>query len=247
MVSPAEKTFWIIRNNEQCGPYCLKDVSEFLKKGDLSTQDLAWSDGETEWKPLAELLPASASTRLFKPLQIGILCVGALALIGGVALIGFKSSPQEPQDNAAAVSAHAGFLGGTEEDVEAILGSSTGYTPDRLSSSDAGDYARNYSFNGDRAIVQYSSSGKARTASVSPTRALPYGQIADFFRLATGERSWSKDSFIPPKDNADGSHAPACQKYVSGSGQYWALDIRNEHPMVSPWIYEVIVFSDNVD
>ena len=54
---------YVSRAGQEFGPYSLDDVNAYLESGQLNANDLAWFEGETDWKPLRELfgLPASAN------------------------------------------------------------------------------------------------------------------------------------------------------------------------------------------
>lgn len=245
---PPSDEIWIARDQKQYGPYPKQTALELLQSGELLEQDLAWTMGEQDWKPLAELLTAAPSKRPFSILQLTIVTLGALALLVAAVLgLGLFSRHQTQNDDTT-LRKHAGLLGGTEAEVGATLGASTATFED-LSSSDLQKkhQARRYSLNGNQVIVQYTEAGKACEFSIKPTNALQEREIAELLILATGETSWRKTDFIPPKDNEDGTHAPSAQKYESGSGYFWALDVRNEHPMVWPWLYQFSVWAKRVD
>jgi hypothetical protein len=46
----------IARNDQEFGPYSLDEVNAKLASGELNYDDLAWFDGEPDWKPLREIL-----------------------------------------------------------------------------------------------------------------------------------------------------------------------------------------------
>lgn len=48
---------WIGRNGERHGPYQEEQVRDWLRSGQLSTDDLAWYDGLADWQPLSVLFP----------------------------------------------------------------------------------------------------------------------------------------------------------------------------------------------
>jgi hypothetical protein len=48
--------FYVLKNDEQTGPFSLIDVRERLKKGEFAYSDLAWRDGLAEWTPLKDLM-----------------------------------------------------------------------------------------------------------------------------------------------------------------------------------------------
>ena len=54
---------FVSRDGQEFGPYTLDDVNAYLASGQLNASDLAWFEGEADWKPLRELfgLPASAN------------------------------------------------------------------------------------------------------------------------------------------------------------------------------------------
>jgi hypothetical protein len=50
----------IHRDGQQLGPYTLEQARNLLTRGELTPADLAWSDGATEWVPLAQVLKGGA-------------------------------------------------------------------------------------------------------------------------------------------------------------------------------------------
>ena len=57
------KTYHILRNGEQSDPHPLDELKTRLAAGELSEEDLCWSEGMSEWQPLRRVLspgPASA-------------------------------------------------------------------------------------------------------------------------------------------------------------------------------------------
>lgn len=48
---------YISRNGEQFGPYTEEQAREYLASGQLTAEDLAWQEGQTEWVALTTLLP----------------------------------------------------------------------------------------------------------------------------------------------------------------------------------------------
>lgn len=48
---------WIGRNGERHGPYQEEQISEWLRSGQLSPDDLGWYDGLADWRPLSLLFP----------------------------------------------------------------------------------------------------------------------------------------------------------------------------------------------
>ena len=47
---------WIGRDGERHGPYKEDDVRQWLRSGQVSSQDLAWYEGLADWQPLSVLL-----------------------------------------------------------------------------------------------------------------------------------------------------------------------------------------------
>ncbi|HUA79100.1 MAG TPA: RDD family protein [Dyella sp.] len=48
---------WIGRQGERHGPYQEEQVREWLRSGQLSTDDLGWYEGLADWQPLSVLFP----------------------------------------------------------------------------------------------------------------------------------------------------------------------------------------------
>jgi hypothetical protein len=46
---------FILRAGQETGPYTPHEVHDRLASGRLTSQDLGWHEGESDWKPLAEL------------------------------------------------------------------------------------------------------------------------------------------------------------------------------------------------
>ncbi|MEP6670392.1 MAG: DUF4339 domain-containing protein [Chthoniobacter sp.] len=51
----------IFKNGQNHGPFPEKDVIAFLKSGRLTTADMGWREGCTEWAPLSKLLENAAA------------------------------------------------------------------------------------------------------------------------------------------------------------------------------------------
>jgi uncharacterized RDD family membrane protein YckC len=60
----------IHRNGEQYGPYGLEEVRGHLRDGAISADDLAWSDGMPDWRPLREILPSDEPRVTAIPLPV---------------------------------------------------------------------------------------------------------------------------------------------------------------------------------
>ena len=50
----------IAKNGQRMGPYSETQVREMLAAGSIATTDLAWYEGMADWKPVSQVLPASA-------------------------------------------------------------------------------------------------------------------------------------------------------------------------------------------
>lgn len=48
---------WIGRNGERNGPYAETDVRQWLRDGQVGSEDLGWYEGLTDWQPLGVLFP----------------------------------------------------------------------------------------------------------------------------------------------------------------------------------------------
>ncbi|WP_233840094.1 RDD family protein [Dyella sp. 2HG41-7] len=48
---------WIGRQGERHGPYQEQQIKDWLRSGQLSTDDLGWYDGLADWQPLSVLFP----------------------------------------------------------------------------------------------------------------------------------------------------------------------------------------------
>lgn len=56
------KSYHIIRNEEQTGPHTLEEITSKLTAGELSRNDLCWTEGMAEWAPIREVLPIVNAT-----------------------------------------------------------------------------------------------------------------------------------------------------------------------------------------
>lgn len=57
------RAFWLFLEGERHGPVSETDVAARLLRGELSLDDLAWTEGRADWEPLAsfpELLPSAS-------------------------------------------------------------------------------------------------------------------------------------------------------------------------------------------
>ena len=54
------ENYTIARGSEQFGPYTRTQIDEYLAAGTLQPTDLAWTDGQTDWIPLSQLVAAGA-------------------------------------------------------------------------------------------------------------------------------------------------------------------------------------------
>lgn len=55
------KEFMIARDGQQYGPYSTEDLLQYLKDGQVSLDDLVWSEGMEDWRPLREVRDQLAS------------------------------------------------------------------------------------------------------------------------------------------------------------------------------------------
>lgn len=53
--------YYISRNGENLGPYTEAQIRDQLTSGALTVEDHAWKDGESDWKPLGQLLASGPS------------------------------------------------------------------------------------------------------------------------------------------------------------------------------------------
>jgi hypothetical protein len=51
-----ERAIYVLKNQQETGPYREAEIADLLKRGEGSPQDLAWCEGEVEWMPLGRLL-----------------------------------------------------------------------------------------------------------------------------------------------------------------------------------------------
>src|SRR5438552_2834767 len=49
---------FIHKNDQQMGPFSSEDIHAMLERGEITTQDFAWTDGLPDWQPLSSLLSA---------------------------------------------------------------------------------------------------------------------------------------------------------------------------------------------
>ncbi len=56
------KTYHIIRNDKQSGPYTLEEITTKFTAGELSRDDLCWTEGMAEWAPIQGVLPVGSAT-----------------------------------------------------------------------------------------------------------------------------------------------------------------------------------------
>jgi len=83
----------IHKNAQQLGPFTVSQVAEMLKSGQLALEDLAWTEGMEEWKPLSSfenLPPLSAQTApstplhpVYKDRSVGLTIFGILTILLG--------------------------------------------------------------------------------------------------------------------------------------------------------------------
>jgi uncharacterized RDD family membrane protein YckC len=57
----------IAKNGQRMGPYSETQVRDMLAAGSIATTDLAWYEGMTDWKPVGEVLPGSATPAVAAP------------------------------------------------------------------------------------------------------------------------------------------------------------------------------------
>src|SRR3954469_21155102 len=63
---------YIYKNNQQSGPYEESAVAEWLKKGQLSPEDMACQQGSSQWQPLKVLFPEfGVAPAIQAPLPVG--------------------------------------------------------------------------------------------------------------------------------------------------------------------------------
>jgi hypothetical protein len=54
---------YVYRENEQFGPYPPEIILEYLRQGVFQESDLAWQVGQTDWKPVGEMLGLTPANR----------------------------------------------------------------------------------------------------------------------------------------------------------------------------------------
>jgi uncharacterized membrane protein len=62
-----EKFFMVYEGNAQRGPYSVSQLENFRRNGELSAQALVWTEGMSDWQPIASVLivpPVSTPARL---------------------------------------------------------------------------------------------------------------------------------------------------------------------------------------
>ncbi len=78
--------YLVTREGQNYGPYSIEELKIYLQSGRLAPEDLAWHEGDTEWRPLSnlpELAHATAPTVLYhhvSPLKFVIMSIGTLGL-----------------------------------------------------------------------------------------------------------------------------------------------------------------------
>lgn len=77
-------TIYLTRNGETFGPFDLVDVRQMLATGAVQRSELGWVEGETEWKPISELLPAPKKPELSRMSGWGKRLVGVIFLLLGI-------------------------------------------------------------------------------------------------------------------------------------------------------------------
>ena len=73
---------YVYIDNQQQGPYSLKDVQQMYRDGKIAGDTLVWHDALTEWKPFALVIPLPEKRRKKFLIPI-IISAAALLLIGG--------------------------------------------------------------------------------------------------------------------------------------------------------------------
>ena len=57
---------YIADDGERLGPYSVDQVQDLVRKGELTSQELAYHKGLENWTPLSEILPAEPTSEEFK-------------------------------------------------------------------------------------------------------------------------------------------------------------------------------------
>ena len=55
-----EKFFMVYEGNTQRGPYSVSQLENFRRNGELSAQALVWTEGMSDWQPIASVLAVAA-------------------------------------------------------------------------------------------------------------------------------------------------------------------------------------------
>lgn len=56
--------FIVWKNNQQIGPYSEENIRQYIKTGDLSEEDLVWTDGQLDWLPAGKVIPKGVEDKL---------------------------------------------------------------------------------------------------------------------------------------------------------------------------------------
>lgn len=80
-------SIFIWKNDQQNGPYSEADILEFVKIGTFSLEDLSWTEGQAEWRPLAQILP-NVSTSASQQEQTGVTTAFQYEGIGRLTYVG---------------------------------------------------------------------------------------------------------------------------------------------------------------
>lgn len=71
------------KNGEQLGPFTESQVGEMLKSGKLALEDLAWTDGMDQWKPLSAFENLTPLPLPYKDRSVGLTIFGILTILLG--------------------------------------------------------------------------------------------------------------------------------------------------------------------
>ncbi|WP_329742107.1 RDD family protein [Dyella sp. A6] len=78
---------WIGRNGERHGPYKEDEVRQWLRSGQVSSDDLGWYDGLADWQPLSVLFPGERPTESSSSQSVGAAPAPAALPRGGTAIL----------------------------------------------------------------------------------------------------------------------------------------------------------------
>jgi len=92
----SDMSWFYSKNGTQLGPVTEQELSEKARNGEVSSSDLVWKEGMSDWKPLIEVSDFSGIVSQMPPTLVGSPGAGNIPLAQPPAYVSSQISPNIP-------------------------------------------------------------------------------------------------------------------------------------------------------